>query len=64
MSSYKNQSEEFNQVLQINGKDATAFGYRGLAHCRFGNNHRAIKDLHQAVKLFSEQGRREDTIAF
>jgi tetratricopeptide (TPR) repeat protein len=48
--------EELNQVLQLNGKDAIAFSCRGFAHRRLGDNQRAIEDLQEAAKLFSEQG--------
>ncbi len=48
--------EDFNQVLQVNSKDAIAFSCRGFAHRRLGDNHKAIEDLQQAAKLFSEQG--------
>lgn len=48
--------EEFNQVVQLNGKNAIAFSCRGFAHRRLGDNQRAIEDLQQAAKLFSDQG--------
>jgi serine/threonine-protein kinase len=48
--------EEFNQVLQLNGNDATAFACRGFAYRRLGDNPRAIEDLQQAAKLFSLAG--------
>lgn len=48
--------ENFNQVLQLNGNDATAFACRGFAYRRLGDNQRAFEDLQQAAKLFSEQG--------
>ncbi len=47
---------EFNQVLQLNGNDATAFACRGFAYRRLGDNPRAIEDLQQAAKLFSLAG--------
>lgn len=48
--------EEFNQVLMLNGNDATAYTCRGFAHRRLGDNSEAIEDLQTAAKLFSEQG--------
>jgi serine/threonine-protein kinase len=48
--------ENFNQVLQLNSNDATAFACRGFAYRRLGDNQRAYEDLQQAAKLFSEQG--------
>lgn len=48
--------ENFNQVLQLNGNDATAFACRGFAYRRLGDNQRAFEDLQQAAKRFSEQG--------
>jgi tetratricopeptide (TPR) repeat protein len=48
--------EEFNQVLQLNSNDATAYACRGFAYRRLGDNPRAIEDLQQAAKLFSDQG--------
>jgi tetratricopeptide (TPR) repeat protein len=48
--------EEFNQVLQLNDNDAIALSCRGFAHRRLGDNQKAIEDLQQAAKLFSEQG--------
>ena len=47
---------DFNQVLQLNSKDAVAFACRGFAHRRLGDNQKAIEDLQQAAELFSEQG--------
>lgn len=48
--------EDFNQVLQMNGNDATTLTCRGFAYRRLGDNQRAIEDLQAAAKLFSEQG--------
>lgn len=47
---------DFNQVLQMYGKDATVFTCRAFAYRRSGDNERAIEDLQTAAKLFSEQG--------
>lgn len=46
----------FNQVLQLNIKDAVALACRGFAYRRLGDNQKAIEDLQQAAQLFSEQG--------
>ncbi len=48
--------EDFNQLLQLNGDNATAFAYRGCAYRRLGYNQKAIEDLQIAAELFSEQG--------
>ncbi len=48
--------EDFNQVLQLNGNNPTAFACRGFAYRRLGDNPRAIADLQQAAKLFSLAG--------
>ena len=47
---------DFNQVLQMNGNDATTLTCRGFAYHRMGENQRAIEDLQAAANLFSEQG--------
>ncbi|MEW6494084.1 MAG: tetratricopeptide repeat protein [Cyanobacteriota bacterium] len=48
--------QDFNQVLQMKGQDATALTCRGFAYARLGENQRAIADLKMAAKLFYEQG--------
>jgi serine/threonine-protein kinase len=47
---------DFNQVLQMNGNDATTLTCRGFAYSRFGDKQKAIEDLQAAAKLFQEQG--------
>ncbi len=46
----------FNQVIQLKGEDAKAFVCRGFSYQRLGDNLKAIQDLEQGAKLFSEQG--------
>jgi len=48
--------EDFNQVLQMNGNDATTLTCRGFAYRRLGDNQKAIADLHTAAELFHQQG--------
>jgi tetratricopeptide (TPR) repeat protein len=48
--------EDFNQVLQMKGDDATTLTCRGFAYQRLGDNQRAIEDLQAAATLFFEQG--------
>jgi Tfp pilus assembly protein PilF len=41
----------FDQSIQLDGKDAVAYYYRGLCQRTLGNNDAALKDISQSIKL-------------
>jgi serine/threonine-protein kinase len=47
---------DFDRVLEMDTKEATAFTCRGFAYRRLGNDEKAVEDLEAAARLFYEQG--------
>ncbi|MBD2563125.1 MULTISPECIES: serine protease [Nostoc] len=48
---YRRAIADYNQVLRLNPKNASAYALRGLNHQRRGDNQAAIKDFNSAVQI-------------
>ncbi|MFN6471542.1 MAG: tetratricopeptide repeat protein [Nostoc sp. SerVER01] len=48
---YRRSIADYNEVLRLNPKNASAYALRGLAYQRRGDNQAAIKDFNSAVRI-------------
>ena len=48
---YKDAVEAFNKSIELNPQNANAYGNRGVAHYKLGDNQQAINDYDKAIEL-------------
>ena len=50
--------DDYTRTIELNPKNAEAYGCRGFAYSELGQHHKAIEDTYQAGLLYLKQGDR------